>query len=290
VRVKKKIRDRILPAQCRKIARNVFRLYALAPVLRVFAFAGAKSALNDFEYCATSQHGEDGILDRIFSVIGFKSRVFVEFGFHPAEANALLLLYKKSFTGLFIDGDAGVCALAEKILGRFVAHRKLRIVNALLNPQTIDAVFKANGISGEIDLLSVDVDSIDYWLWQAIRAIRPRVVIVETTLRLGLGEAVTQALDPPRPALEDPALSPCRGASPLALFELGAAKGYRFLGADSSGVNMFFLRADIAAPNLVSVDLAQAFERAFARSKKPPDIVAPEIIVRALGRGLLVRP
>jgi hypothetical protein len=294
LRAKKKFRDRVLPVACRKIARNRFRLYVLAPLLRPIAFAGAKSQLADFEYCATSQHGEDGILDRIFSVIGFKSRVFVEFGFHPAESNALLLLYKKAFTGLFVDGDAGVCDLAKKILRRFVATGKLRIVNALLSPESIDAVIAANGISGEIDLLSIDVDSIDYWLWNAIRGIRPRVVVVEATQRLGFGEAVTQAPGPPRAALDDPALAPCRGASPRALHELGAAKGYRFLGSDSSGVNMFFLRADIATPDLAAVDLAQgferAFERAFARSTRPPETVAPEIVAQALECGLLVRP
>lgn len=285
MRVKKKFRNRVVPAHYRKIARNLFRLYALAPLQRSRAFAGAKSAINDFEYGATSQHGEDGIIDRIFSAIGFRSRIFVEFGFHPAEANSLLLLYRRAFTGLFIDADSAVCKLAARTLAGFVVSKKLRIVRAELRPDNIDEIFASNGIAGEIDLLSIDVDSVDYWLWDGIRSISPRVVVVETIRGFGLGEALTLALEAPRDALADQRLASCRGASPLALKELGEAKGYRFVGVDSSGVNMFFVRSDIHRGDLAAVGLAQGF----AGCREPIAGIAPSIVADALACGLLVR-
>ena len=35
------------------------------------------------------------------------------------------------------------------------------------------------GFFGEIDLLSLDVDGMDYWIWKAIEAVTPRVVVLE---------------------------------------------------------------------------------------------------------------
>jgi hypothetical protein len=286
VHLKRKLRNRVLPVHYRKILRNLFRLFGMAPMLRNRAFAGGKSAITGYEYCATSQHGEDGIIDRIFSQIGFRSRVFIEFGFHPTEANALLLLYKQSFTGLFIDADAAVCALAGKTLRRFVARNKVRSVRAALAPDTIDATFAAHGVAGDIDLLSIDVDGIDYWLWDGISSVSPRVVVVETTQGFGLDECLTLVRDAPRVAMDDLGLASCRGASPLALKELGESKGYCFLGVDTSGVNMFFVRADVPRGDLAVVELAQAF----AECTAPAAAIGPAVIAEALARGLLVRP
>jgi hypothetical protein len=280
-----KFRSLLIPQHYRKILRNLYRIYAVAPIHKELASANTKSAINDYEYCATSQHGEDGILDRIFSAIGFRSRIFVEFGFHPAEANALLLLYKMGFSGLFIDADSSVCALAAKTLRSFAASKRVQIVNALLTPDTTDAIFAMNGISGDIDLLSIDVDSIDFWLWNSIRSINPRVVIIETTRSLGLDEALTQALDAPRKTLSDPVLSRCQGASPLALKRLGDAKGYRFIGVDSSGVNMFFIRSDIECPDIPASGLSESF----ARCREPAISIEPTTIADAVDRGLLIR-
>ena len=62
-------------------------------------------AINDREFSLFSQNGEDGILDFIFSEVGYANRRFVEFGFSPAECNALRLVKCRQFSGLWIDGN-----------------------------------------------------------------------------------------------------------------------------------------------------------------------------------------
>ena len=46
-------------------------------------------------------------------------------------------------------------------------------------------------MTGEIDLLNLDIDGSDYWLWKAIRVVQPRVVIVEYHDILGPDRAWT---------------------------------------------------------------------------------------------------
>jgi hypothetical protein len=70
-----------------------------------------------------SQNGEDGILEYVFSKIGFGGRTFVEFGFGPREGNCLNLAVNHGFGGLFIDGDQRVCSRARIVLGLLRQHR-----------------------------------------------------------------------------------------------------------------------------------------------------------------------
>jgi hypothetical protein len=55
----------------------------------------------------------------------------------------------------------------------------------------VDSLITANGIKGEIDLLSLDIDGVDYWIWNAIEAISPRVVVAEIQAIWGTEASVT---------------------------------------------------------------------------------------------------
>ncbi|MDB5406468.1 MAG: hypothetical protein JWL84_1380 [Rhodospirillales bacterium] len=68
--------------------------------------------------------------------------------------------------------------------------------------------------------------------------------------------------------------------------QLGEAKGYCFVGLDLSGVNMFFVRADVERGDLAVVGLAEAF----AQCREPGAAIEPTMIADAIGCGLLVRP
>jgi hypothetical protein len=43
----------------------------------------------------------------------------------------------------------------------------------------VNGLIEKVGIAGDIDLLSIDVDGMDYWIWDAVAVISPRVVIIE---------------------------------------------------------------------------------------------------------------
>ena len=72
----------------------------------------------------------------------------------------------------------------------------------------------AAGVDEEIDLLSIDIDGNDYWVWKALSATRPKVVIVETHVEFGLRNIVA----PYDPEYVYPGKHPqYHGASPVAM-------------------------------------------------------------------------
>ena len=117
------------------------------------------------------------------------------------------------------------------------------MVERYVTVENADALISELADGEELDLLSIDVDTIDYWLWQAIRTVRPRLVVIEYN-----------AAWPPhirKTVAHDPAMvwdgSNFMGASLGALAALGAEKGYCLVGCSLAGVNAFFVREDLVA-------------------------------------------
>lgn len=110
-----------------------------------------------------------------------------------------------------------------------------------MTPETIEALLGEAGVPPEPDVLSIDIDSSDYWVWDAIAAYKPRLVIVEYNGALPLERALTQPLD----AAADWDGSDYFGASLGAYERLAERKGYALVHTESAGVNAFFVRRDL---------------------------------------------
>ena len=102
-------------------------------------------------------------------------------------------------------------------------------------------------LDGEIDLLSLDLDGNDYWVWRALDVCSPRMVILEFNHWFGAERAVTMPYNPEF-TREKSALPTKRyfGASLAAFEQLGHEKGYRLVMVEPSGVNAYLLRNDVA--------------------------------------------
>jgi hypothetical protein len=192
-----------------------------------------KDALRKHEFRVYSQNGEDGLLLFIFSVIGTTDRRFIEFGFGDGhECNTRNLSQNFGWTGLMID--SGDIALARRYLGKGV-----ELAQATVEPENVNDLFRLNGYAGEIDLLSIDIDGNDYWVWKALQVVRPRVVVIEYNASFALNPVTipyTKDFEMPHPYYN--------GASLEALTRLGRRKGYSLIGCDSNGCNAFFVRDD----------------------------------------------
>lgn len=222
--------------------------------------AGAEPAagLGQYEYSYLSQNGEDGIIRFIFSEIGFESRRCVEFGFGAKQCNSLRLILKEGFTGLLMDGSAENCDFFNR-----AAHKLglggVEAVRTFLTRENLNETILERGISGDIDFLSLDVDGNDYWLWEALDCVSPRVACIEYNAGIGPSLSWTVAYDP---QFERYAKHPSgffHGASLKALESLGQRKGWRLVGCDSTGTNAFFLRNDVVAESLPTLTSAEAF-------------------------------
>lgn len=190
-----------------------------------------------------SQCDEDGILQEIFRRIGVGRRTFIEFGVeHGLECNTTKLLLDQ-WQGLWLECEPARVRRARTHFKTAIDAGRLRIVEARVSAENVDTLFRDQGMEGEIDLLSIDIDGNDYWVWKAIASVRPRVVVIEYNAALPPPLAVVMAYAPEWSWKGDT----YSGASLNALGKLGAEKGYRLVGCTLSGVNAFFVRDDLCA-------------------------------------------
>ena len=190
-----------------------------------------------------SQSDEDGILAEIFKRVGTTNRTFIEFGVETGvECNTLWLLMQ-GWSGLWIDGGAKNCRQIQKTHVHLTRGGQLRVENTFITKDNINDMLARHfpAPRNEIDLLSIDIDFNDYWVWQAIVDVKPRVVAIEYN-----------ASWPPPATITVPYAPQGRwngtsyfGASLGALAKLGEDKGYSLVGCCLAGTNAFFVRDDL---------------------------------------------
>jgi hypothetical protein len=197
--------------------------------------------INNYEYKLTSQNNEDGIIDHILSKICLKQINFVEVGFDYYENNSLNL-FKKTNRGLLIDASFEKCFILENIINIFYNKKKISILNSLVFKENINRLI-ANNFDinkDEIDFLSIDVDGVDYYLFEELN-FKPKLICIEYNHWFGANESVAIPYDPNFQWSRDY----YSGASLLAITRLAFKKNYHLVAIDSSATNAFFIRDDL---------------------------------------------
>lgn len=199
--------------------------------------------LTRYERKVFSQNGEDGILAAIFGKIGEGTRRFVEFGVENGdECNTRYLAERRGWTGLLMDG------------GHEDLRRNLR--RELVTAENVVALFHKYDVPSELDLLCIDIDGNDYWVWRAVaREWRPRVVVIEYNASEGPERSTTIAYEPAFTWKQTAYM----GASLQALVKVGTEFGYTLVACDSKGVNAFFVRDDLVSGNFVRRPAAERY-------------------------------
>ena len=192
-----------------------------------------------------SQNGEDGVLAEIFSRIGVEARFFVEFGVESGvECNTRFLAEVLGWSGVYFECDPrGFDTLSRRLDNR----PDITIAQRMVTPANINDEFAAADVPAEFDLLSIDVDGQDYWIWEALDGYAPRVVVIEYNSSLAADERLVE----PKNISSTRDFSDFFGASLGAIRALGETKGYRLVHCELSGVNAFFVREDLAAAFVV---------------------------------------
>jgi hypothetical protein len=197
-----------------------------------------------------SQNQEDGVLLALFQEIGTTSKRFVELGSGATGGNAAMLAGEFGWTGLLVEGDRGKVEYAGRRFPRSTA------VCAWITPESVNQLLEQHGYTGEVDLLSLDIDGNDYWVWEALTVCTGRVVVLEYNSMFGPERAVSVPYDPTF-ARRDHRFC-YYGASLAALTKLSARKGYRLVAVEPTGVNAFFLRNDVA-PEIPACDPSRVY-------------------------------
>lgn len=202
-------------------------------------------AIENFGYKVYSQNEEDGIIHEIFRRIGTESKEFIEFGVgNGLECNSHYLLHC-GWHGLWLEGNCGACKQIGHKFRPVIKAGNLKIVNAFITRENIEELILKNRNSQTEnttpDFLSIDIDGNDWYVWDAIRAIKPRLVCIEYNGKFPPDYSWKQAYD--QKHLWDG--SDWQGASLKALELLGREKGYVLVGTNLTGVNSFFVREDL---------------------------------------------
>jgi hypothetical protein len=198
--------------------------------------------ISGYGFKAYSQNDEDGILQEIFKRIGTTNRVFVEFGCGDGLENNSVYLLLSGWQGLWIDSSHKNVESARTLHMDAVQRGSLAVEEHFVTVETIDQVVRGR-YSGDIDVLSIDIDGNDYWIWQAIRCVQPRVLVIEYNATFRPPISIVQPYTP------DTCWDGTNyfGASLSALEQLGCDKGYSLVGCNLTGVNAFFVRKDLRA-------------------------------------------
>ncbi|MBA3721548.1 MAG: class I SAM-dependent methyltransferase [Parachlamydiaceae bacterium] len=185
--------------------------------------------ISRYEKKVYSQNGEDGVLVELFNYIKPDHKYFVEFGVESgSQCNTRLLRTKYQWNGLMMDGSH--------------ANAEINLHQELITAENINTLFDKYKVPYNLDLLSIDLDFNDFYIWNAISPdYKPKVVVIEYNASHLPEEDKIVEYD----SQGKWDYSNYFGASILAMARLGNKKGYSLVYADNNGVNLFFVRNDL---------------------------------------------
>ena len=203
-----------------------------------------------------SQNDEDGLLLYIFSLVGFTNKICVDMAFgSPYGANTTNLICNWGFHGLLVEGGSVPTTFFNTHKDTSIFPPKLQ--QAWITAENVNELCLENEIEGEIDLFSLDMDGVDYWVWKNLKAISPRVVVVEYLDILGHEKALTvpYKADFNRFDMHEDFFS----ASLPAFVKLGKEKGYKLVGVNKYGFNAFFTKNGLGEEVLPEIKASECF-------------------------------
>jgi hypothetical protein len=222
--------------------------------------------IDNWEFQITSQWGEDGIIQYLIKYIEIPNKTFVEFGVESyKECNTRFLLQNNNWNGLIIDGS-------EKLINEIKAeniHWKydLKAVANFITKENIDNIFIENNIKGDIGLLSIDIDGNDYWVWEKISVIKPRIIIAEYNSLFGNKASISIPYNKDFVRGVNMPVS-YYGASITALTYLANSKGYSLVYGNKAGNNVFYVRKDLLNEHVKEIQIEQAYVKAVFKESR----------------------
>jgi hypothetical protein len=209
------------------------------------------SPLLKYSRNVASQNGEDGIIEHIFSRLpAATKRHFVEFGAWDGKhlSNCFNLANNPGWNGLFIEANEGKF---EQLILNHGRSENITCLNRFVEfegPNRLDNLIDQTRFPIDFDLLSIDIDGPDYFVWESMEEFRPKVVIIEFNPSIPNDVVFVQAKD----------MTVNQGSSLLALILLGKKKGYELICATSCNA-IFVLSEFYEAFGLESNHITQLY-------------------------------
>ena len=215
-------------------------------------------ALREAEMRFYSQNGEDGIVQLLLAAVGTETQKTVEIC-----AGDGVEWTPQPHRHPWLDRPARGRRRRARHPGPQVLQDNAEswywpptLLQSWVTRDNVNRLVQDAGFSGDIDVLTIDLDGVDYWIWEALDCVRSRIVIVEYNAGWGPEEAMTV---PYSDSFAWERGSQYFGASLGAMIKLAERKGYRFVGANSYGFNAFFVREDLGRDVIPTADPEDTF-------------------------------
>jgi len=211
-------------------------------------------------YKKTSQNKEDGILEYIFKEVGFTNKKGLELCCGSGiQCNLTNLIHNHKLDCLYFDKNDKMIAKGENYWSQ-KEHSPIYI-NDYITYDNLQNYITEYGFTGEVDILSLDMDGIDYWIMRSIKEyLSPRVIVLE--FQDILGDKLSWTVPYKKKfsgwnkyAKGGPNYS---GASLRAFVNL--LDNYDLVGVEEKGFNAFFIRKDVPHNIPIVKDLKLCFD------------------------------
>ena len=215
-----------------------------------------------------SQNKEDGILYRIFAEIGVTNKKILEIGAGDGiECMAANLILNHGFHGVLIDGSEywlQIGANKYNEMNPQLLEKTTFNLAFVTRENILDVLHNVNGF-GDFDMLSLDIDGIDYYILKTImdsNKVNPRVIVVEYQDILGPVDTLTVSYKADFNHRDyDCYNGPNYCGASIGAFIYLLKTNYAFVGCDDSGFNGFFVRRDLLTTNLYEMtDISPCFK------------------------------
>jgi hypothetical protein len=220
---------------------DALKILAAQPLIRKIRDDISIASLHDVEFKVFSQFGDDGIIQYLIHRLAPLPDLFIEFGVENyRESNTRFLLLNNNWRGAVLDGSQPCIDQVQR--DEIYWRHALTAKCAWITRDNINDLIRNAGFSGEVGLLSIDIDGNDYWVWEKLDAVAPVITIVEYNSIFGPDLAVTIPYDPNFARHKAHYSGQFWGASLSALAMLAKRKGYSLIGCNSAGNNAYFVR------------------------------------------------
>ena len=197
--------------------------------------------LDELSFKVFSQNNEDAILEYLILSLKINDIKFVEIGTEDySESNTRFIYQKYNCDGLIIDNTKNLLSKVSKQL--HIWKGNLAIEENVVDKKNIKSLLSKHSFDNEIDIFSIDIDGVDYWIIKELPDQISKIFVAEYNPYFGSNLEITV------PYLEEFNRSKyhesnlCWGMSLKALINLMLSKGFRFIGSNSLRNNAFFIK------------------------------------------------
>ncbi len=196
-----------------------------------------------------SQNGEDGIIEQLLKELEIHEGTFCEFGASNgiASSNTYNLIKNFNFSGIEIEMNR---SRFQQCVNNYKAYPNVQVFHGPVlyghKKFNLNTWLKKGNLPSDLDLLSIDIDCDDYYVWDDLTEYAPKIVVIEAN---SYRDPVYQEL--PRKPSQEYNLDPLKqwfperialGCSFISAVELGLKKGY--IPVSFTG-NLTFVRKDL---------------------------------------------